>query len=272
MTLRPDVGRPRRRSAATARTGGYRRFAWTATDGAAARVVPRRGGRPRDWTSCRTATATCGRGAGGSRTPTGPASCWAATWTRCRTAARSTARSAWCRRSRRSTLLRARDVPLAPAARHRLLRRRGGRPVRRRLRRLAADHRRAGRRPGPRADRRRRHDHGRGDGRGRPRPGRARPGRGDARAGSATFVELHVEQGRGLVDRRRRSGSPRRSGRTGAGGSTSAARPTTPAPPGWPTARPDAGAAPPRCWRPARGRGGTARWRRSARCGCGRTA
>ena len=67
--------------------------------------------------------------------------------------------------------------------------------------------------------------------RGRPRPGHARPRRRDAATGSATFVELHVEQGRGLVDlghagRRRH----RRSGRTAAGGSTSPARPTTPAP------------------------------------------
>ena len=51
------------------------------------------------------------------------------------------------------------------------------------------------------------------------------------------FVELHVEQGRDLVDR---DGAGRRgqrpSGRTAAGGSTSAARPTTRAPPGWTTA------------------------------------
>ena len=40
--------------------------------------------------------------------------------------------------------------------------------------------------------------------------------------GSATFVELHVEQGRDLVDRRRRrSAWPARSGRTGATASTS---------------------------------------------------
>ena len=50
------------------------------------------------------------------------------------------------------------------------------------------------------------------------------------------FVELHVEQGRDLVDR----GAPvgrgqRRSGRTGATASTSPATPTTPAPPGWRT-------------------------------------
>ena len=53
-------------------------------------------------------------------------------------------------------------------------------------------------RPGPRADRRRRREHGRGAD-----PRRARPRRTSAAttrrcAGSATFVELHVEQGRAL--------------------------------------------------------------------------
>ena len=50
------------------------------------------------------------------------------------------------------------------------------------------------------------------------------------------YLELHVEQGRGLADLRRRSPSARASVRTGGGGSTSPARRTTPARPGWRTA------------------------------------
>ena len=51
----------------------------------------------------------------------------------------------------------------------------------------------------------------------------------------ATFVELHVEQGKGSgTTSTGRWAWPRRSGRTGAGGSTSTAGPTTRAPPGWP--------------------------------------
>ena len=54
-------------------------------------------------------------------------------------------------------------------------------------------------------------------------------------AGVGCFVELHVEQGRALVD----TGDPLAigtgCGRTAAGASTFPARPTTRAPPGWPT-------------------------------------
>ena len=50
-----------------------------------------------------------------------------------------------------------------------------------------------------------------------------------------TFVELHVEQGRHLVDTTAPSLSARPSGRTAGGGSTSGARPTTRARPDWPT-------------------------------------
>ena len=50
------------------------------------------------------------------------------------------------------------------------------------------------------------------------------------------FVELHVEQGRDLVDRGARSGSRAGSGRTGATASTSPARPTMPGRRGWRTA------------------------------------
>ena len=61
------------------------------------------------------------------------------------------------------------------------------------------DDRRARRRPRPGAHRRRRHDAGRGDDGGRPGPGAI--GRDDeALARIGVFVELHVEQGRGLVD------------------------------------------------------------------------
>ncbi|WP_281285778.1 M28 family peptidase [Nocardioides humi] len=54
--------------------------------------------------------------------------------------------------------------------------------------------------------------------------------------GLSTYVELHVEQGRALVDLDAAVGSAARSGRTAAGATTSRAAPTTPAPPGWRTA------------------------------------
>ena len=56
--------------------------------------------------------------------------------------------------------------------------------------------------------------------RGRPRPRAARPRRRGARAGVGCFVELHVEQGRRLVDSTRRSGWRPPSGRTAASGFT----------------------------------------------------
>ena len=96
--------------------------------------------------------------------------------------------------------LRADGFAPGPADRGGQLRRRGGRPVRGRLRRLAADHRRAGAGPGPRPERRRRRHAGRGGGRGRRRRRRtsAATTRRSRRIGA--FVELHVEQGRGLID------------------------------------------------------------------------
>ena len=165
------------------RTGGYRRFAWTRDDTTLrewfAGEASARGPRP----GRRTAPATSGRG-GATRTPpwrpAGRGWSSARTWTRCPTAAPSTARSAWCRPSRRSTCCAATGFAPDAAARRRQLRRRGGRPVRHRLRRLPPHHRRAGRRPGPGAARRRRGDDGRGDGRGRARPGRPRRRRRDA--------------------------------------------------------------------------------------------
>ena len=66
----------------------------------------------------------------------------------------------------------------------------------------------------------------------RARPGQARP---TWVAGSACFLELHVEQGRDLVHRDAAVGRGRRSGRTAATASTSPGPPTTPAPPGWRT-------------------------------------
>ncbi|WP_246354944.1 hypothetical protein [Nocardioides ungokensis] len=51
------------------------------------------------------------------------------------------------------------------------------------------------------------------------------------------FVELHVEQGRDLVDRGAAVGWPARSGRTGVTASTSPAPPTMPGRRGWRTGR-----------------------------------
>ena len=78
--------------------------------------------------------------------------------------------------------------------------------------------------------RRRRHDTGRRVAKGGtpPRTPGCRPGAG--RTGGV-YVELHVEQGRALDLVDRPSPSHRPSGRTAAGGSPSAVRPTTPAPP-----------------------------------------
>ena len=208
----------------------------------AARVVPRRGAGRAAWRSCPTAPATSGPGPADPDAD-GPGS-------GPRQPPRLGARRRRLRRPAGHRLGVRRAGPAAragrrrrPAARHRLLRRRGGRPLRRRLRRLAAAHRRAGPRPRPRA---------------RPtttaprwprrwparRAGPGRLGRDEEtlrRIG--TFVELHVEQGRGLVDgdaagRRRLLDLAARPLAAG----PAAAGPTTPAPPGWPTATT-------RCWR-----------------------
>ena len=127
------------------------------------------------------------------------ASSWARTWTRCPTAAPSTVRSAWWVPWLRWTCCANAASP-RPSRGGRQLLRRGGGPLRGGVRRLAGHHRRArsGPRPGARATttgvtmaeamRRAGHDP-------------THLGRDDetlARVG--TFVELHVEQGRALVD------------------------------------------------------------------------
>ena len=217
-------------------SGGYRRFAWTGADA-----------------DCRAWFRRAGRGAradlrgrpqrqpvGLARRPARPAtpSSPARTWTPCPTAAPSTARSASSPPSPRWTNCAPRGAQFDQAARHRQLRRRGGRPLRRSPAsapgwppgQLTAD---AGPprcatptgSPCPQAMERAGYDP---DAIG-PDPERL------ARIGA--FVELHVEQGRALdLGRRPRSASPPPSGRTAAGASTSAARPTTPAPPAWRTA------------------------------------
>ena len=142
--------------------------------------------------------------------------------------------------------LRPRRLRPDPPGRGRQLRRRGGRPVRRRLRRLPGHHRRARGRPGPRPHRPRRRDDGRGDARApaATRPPSAATTRRSRRIGA--FVELHVEQGRApRRPRPLRRASAATSGRTAAGGSTCPARPTTPAPPRSTTARTPCSASPP---------------------------
>ena len=81
-----------------------------------------------------------------------------------------------------------------------------------------------------------------------------------------TFLELHVEQGRALVDDGAAVGrGRRRSGRTAGGGWTCAAAPTTPAPPGWPTGTTRCSRSPPSSWRPGRPRSAAARSRPSGK-------
>ena len=197
------------------------------------------------------------------------------TWTRCPTAARSTARSAWCRAFAAVDLVRAaRRRARAPA-------RRSSRSPRRRARGSAwpasgsrLSHRRADAPTAP-------------AGCATPtastlaealRGGGSRPEQLGADATLAdrvgVFVELHVEQGRALVDlrppgRRRvvdlaaRPMAVRRS----------AARPTTPAPPGWPTGGTRCCRSRPRCIAArAEARPRTTRSRRSARSRRARTA
>ena len=235
--LRRRCGRVARcRSAGTAATGGYLRTPGRATDADAARVVRRRGGRPRAGRRRATGQRQPVGLVGLTRTRDGPRRASPArTSTRCPTAARTTVRSAWSSRaSPRST--RCADAGSARPGRSAvaLLRRGGGRPVRRGLRRVAAADRRARRRTAARAlTDARRHDAGRGDARRRPRPGRARP-RPDAAPGRR-------------VRRAARRAGPRAGRSTAPVGVASAiwphgrwrfdlpARPTTPAPPGWPT-------------------------------------
>ena len=156
----------------------------------------------------------------------------ARTSTRCPTAAPSTARWAWCRRSRRVDALRADGFrPARPIGVANFADEEGARfgiacaGSRLITGALDADRARG-------AARRRRHDDGRGDGRGRARPGRTSAPTRETLRRVGTFVELHVEQGRGLVDLDR---AGRRRQRDLAARPVAArprrARPTTPAPP-----------------------------------------
>ena len=275
MTLRPACGPTSRRSAGDGPArGGYRRFAWTThgrrrcASGSRGEALGARAGRRRP-----TGPATSGPGRA-TRTPRPGPGRSAATSTRCPTAARSTARSASSRPSRRSTCCASSGfTPRRPRGR-RLLRRRGGRPVRRRLRRVPAAHRRARPRPRPGADRRRRRR--RWPRRCRPPAldaAHARPGRRGAPADRHASSSCTSSRAAGSSTRRRVGRRPRRSGRTAAGGSTSAAGPTTPAPPGWPTGDdPMLALAAAVLARPRPPPTGTARWPPSARCGSSRTA
>ena len=242
-------------------TGGYRRFAWTDRRPRAARVVRRRGGRAR---------AGPGRGPDGqpvglvgrSRSVPGRGHRLASGQRARRRCVRRPAGRGQC--LRRDRCAARPGVPARPADRRRQLRRRGGGPVRRRLRRLPGDHRRAARRTGAGPDRRRRSQHGRRSARGRPaarglrpRPGGAGPDRpvsSNCTSSRAAAWSIAVE----------RSAWPATSGRTGGGGSTCPGWPTTPAPPGWRIARTRCSAVPNSCWprdpRPRR----TAAWRRWA--------
>ena len=144
---------------ATPPTGGYRRYAWTAADHelrewfaaqCAARgldlVEDRMGNQWAWWGDPDADPGRRHRIASGQRA-------------RRRRVRRPARRGQRLRRDRRAAAPR---VPPGPADRRGQLRRRGGRPVRRRLRRLPGDHRRADGRPGAGADRRRRRHHGRG--------------------------------------------------------------------------------------------------------------
>ena len=180
-------------------TGGYRRHAWTPADLALPGVVRGRGRAARTGPRSSTATATSGRG-GGTRTPTARAWSPAATWTRCPTAARSTVRSAWCSAFAAVDLLRAAGHrPARPLAVARFSDEEGARfgiaCAGSRLLTGALD-----------ADRAR----GLTDGDGTTLAEAMRAaghdpahlGRDDeALRRIGTFVELHVEQGRALVDR-----------------------------------------------------------------------
>ena len=164
------------------RTGGYRRFAWTRDDTtlrewfageAAARGLdldpgPRRQpvgvvGRP-------------GRRGGGRPPRAGPRLAPGLRPRRWRVRRPARRRV----RLRRAGPAGGAGVHPGPADRHRQLRRRGGCPLRHRLRGVAAADRPARPRPGPGAARRRRRHPGRGDGRGRARPGPPRPRPRDA--------------------------------------------------------------------------------------------
>ena len=133
-----------------------------------------------------------------------------------------------------------------PPDRGGLFRRRGGRPVRRRLRRVAAAHRRPRPRRRARPARRR-------TARTTPTPGAppdaTRPGSARIREAAASGRPFRRTARRaGPWPGRPRSGGRggrRGSGRTAAGGSTSPAGPTTPAPPAWATATTRCSGSPP---------------------------
>ena len=208
-----------------------------------------------------------------TRTPTGPGWSSAATWTPCRTAAPSTGRSASCRRSPRWTCCAPRGfAPGRPLGIACFADEEGARfgvaCAGSRLLTGALDPDRA-----RGADRRRRHDDGRGDGGRRARRRRARAATTRRCAGSAPSSSCTSSRAAALVD-------------VGAAVGVAivdlAARPLAagPARPGRPRRHHPAGRPattrcwrwPPRCWRPGRRPSGTARWPRSARCACARTA
>ena len=225
----PPIGRHRG-------SGGYRRYAWTGADADCRAWFRGQAGAPRAGLRARPQRQPVGlarRPAGaGDAVVTGSHLDSVPGRRRLRRA-----RSASSPPSPRSTNSGARGAQFDRPLGHRQLRRRGGRPLRARLRRAP------GSPPGSSPSSRRT----------RCATATASPCRGPwstpgydpdaigpdperlARIGA--FVELHVEQGRALRPQRRPGRRRRpRSGRTAAGGSTSTARPTTRAPPGWPTA------------------------------------
>ncbi len=244
--------------------GGYRRFAWTArgrrrcASGSPARR------RPAASTWSPTAPATSGPG-GATRTRTARASSPARTWTRCPDGG-------------------AYDGPLGVVSRVRRARRAARPRLRARRGRSASSNfgdeegARFGvacagsrmltgalrRRPGPRPRRRRRRHDGRGDERGPVATQRsARDHEALRRIG--TFVELHVEQGRALVDLERAVGVATAIWPHGRWRVDCPARPTTPAPPGWPTGTTRCSPSPAPSSPPAPPPSGTAPSRPSAR-------
>ena len=221
-------GATSRRSAGRRRSGGYFRSPFASAERECRRVVPRavRGPRPRRRARRRTATWWPGGGPTGRRRRTRCSP--ARTSTPSSTAGRTTARSAWSRRWPPSTCCAtAGVVPTRPIGVGVFVEEEGSRfglaCLGSRLATGTIDAGTAPARSGTATacvlDARTR--------------GRRRARRtADLLAGVGCFVELHVEQGRDLVDREAagRGGQPR-SGRTAATASSSPARPTTRAPP-----------------------------------------
>ena len=143
--------------------------------------------------------------------------------------------------------------------------RRGGRAVRRRVRRIAAVDRRFERRSGARTARHRRNYAGRGtcSSRSQSRAPRRGPAPGRSRRGIR-----RIARGAGPCagpGGRSRRGRRQRSGHTGGGSSRSAAKPTTPGRRGWSTGAIRCSPSRPRCTRRGRRPPHTTRSRRSAR-------